>query len=64
MRARAVNVRAHTILKVSISFFAPFIFKSADFYEIIRVKGAEKQTVSLRNEPEKQAVSPHHWLEK
>ena len=38
-------------------FLAPFTSKSADFYEILRPKGAEKQPVSLRNGPEKQAVS-------
>ena len=36
--------------------------KPADFYEIIRVKGAEKQAVSLRNGPEKQTVSLFNWL--
>ena len=41
------------ILEVKISFLAPFTSKSADFYEIIRPKGAEKQAVSLRNGPEK-----------
>ena len=29
----------------------PFTSKSADFYEIIKPKGAEKQAVSLRNGP-------------
>ena len=29
------------------SFFTPFTSKSADFYDILRVKGAEKQAVSL-----------------
>ena len=43
----------NTILKVKISFLAPFTFKLADFYEIIRLKGAEKQAVSLRNGLEK-----------
>ena len=33
--------------------FGPFISKSANFYEIIRPKGAEKQAVSLRNGLEK-----------
>ena len=33
--------------------FGPFTSKSADFYEIIRPKGAEKQAVSLRNGLEK-----------
>ena len=40
-------------LKVKISFLAPFTSKLADFYEIIRPKGAEKQAVSLRNGLEK-----------
>ena len=39
--------------KVKISLLAPFTSKSADFYEIIRPKGAEKQAVSLRNRLEK-----------
>ena len=43
-----------------ISFLASFTSKSADFYEIIRSKGAEKQAVSLHNRPEKQAVSLHN----
>ena len=43
----------NTILKVKISFLTPFTSKSADFYEIIRPKGAEKQAVSLRNGLEK-----------
>ena len=43
----------NTILKVKISFLAPFTSKSADFYEVIRPKGAEKQAVSLRNGLEK-----------
>ena len=43
----------NTILKVKSSFLAPFTFKAADFYEIIRPKGAEKQAVSLRNGLEK-----------
>ena len=34
------------------SVLAPFTSKSADLYEIIRVRGAEKQAVSLRNGPE------------
>ena len=41
-----------------------FTSKSADFYEIIRPKGAEKQAVSLRNGPEKQAVSLRNGLQK
>ena len=51
-------------IQVKISFLAPFTSKSADFYEIIRPKGAEKQAVSLRNGPEKQAVSLRNGLEK
>ena len=43
----------NTILKVKISFLAPFTSKLADLYEIIRPKGAEKQAVSLRNGLEK-----------
>ena len=54
----------NTILKVKISFLAPFTSELADFYEIIRPKGAEKQAVSLRNGPEKQAVSLRNGLEK
>ena len=38
----------NTILKVKILFLAPFTSKSANFYEIIRPKGAEKQAVSVR----------------
>ena len=34
------------------------------FDEIVRVKGAEKQAVSLRNRLEKQAVSLRNGLEK
>ena len=45
-------------------FLAPFASKSADFYEINRPKGAEKQAVSLRNGPEKQVVSLCNGLEK
>ena len=33
------------------SLLAPLTSKSADFYEIIRPKGAEKKAVSLRNGP-------------
>ena len=43
---------------------APFTSKLADFYEIIRPKGAEKQAVSLHNGPEKHAVSLRNGLEK
>ena len=42
----------------------PFTSKSAIFYEIIRLKGAEKQAVSLRNGLEKQAVSLRNGLDK
>ena len=41
------------MLKVKILFLVPFTSKSADFYKIIRPKGAEKQAVSLRNGLEK-----------
>ena len=41
------------ILKVKILFMAPITCKSADFYKIIRVRGAKKQEVSLRNGLEK-----------
>ena len=44
--------------------FGPFTSKSADLYEIIRVRGAEKQTVSLRNGLEKMAVFLRNGLEK
>ena len=44
--------------------FGPFTSKSADFYEILRPKGAEKQAVSLNNELEKLAVSLPNGLEK
>ena len=54
----------NTILEVKNSLLAPFTSKSADFYEIIRPKGAEKQAVRLRNGPEKQAVSLRNVLEK
>ena len=37
-------------------FFGPFISKPADVYEIIRVNGAEKEAVSLRNGLEKWEV--------
>ena len=47
----------NTILKVKILFLAPFTSKSADFCEMIRLKGAEKQAGSLRNGLENQAVS-------
>ena len=43
----------NTILKIKISFLAPFPSISADFFESVRVKGAEKQAVSLRNGLEK-----------
>ena len=35
-----------------------------DLYEIIRVRGAEKQAMSHRNGLEKLAVSLRNWLEK
>ena len=35
-----------------------------DLYEIIRVRGAEKQAVSLRNELEKKAVRLRNGLDK
>ena len=54
----------NTILKVKILFSAHFTSKSADFYEINRPKGAEKQAVSLLNDPEKQAVSLRNGHEK
>ena len=50
--------------KVKILFLIPFTSKSADFNEIVRLKGAEKQAVSLCNGPEKQAVSLRNGLEK
>ena len=43
----------NTNLKLKIFFLAPFTSKLADFYDIIRPKGAEKQAVSLRNRFEK-----------
>ena len=42
----------------------PFTLKLADLIENVRLKGAEKQAVSLRNGPEKQAVSLRNGLEK
>ena len=47
-----------------IQFLTPLTTKSADLYEITRVRGAEKQTVSLRNGLEKMAVSLRNRLEK
>ena len=58
----------NTVNKVKDSFFTPFTSRIADLNKNIRLKGAEKQAVSLhnglekeavslRNEPEKQAVS-------
>ena len=42
----------------------PYPPKLADLAKDIRVKGAEKQAVSLCNGPEKQAVSLRNGLEK
>ena len=50
--------------RFKISSCPPFIPKLADLAENVRLKGAEKQAVSLRNGPEKQAVSLRNGLEK
>ena len=52
-----INTLPEHFTQGKISYLAPFTSKSADFYETVRVKGAEKQAVSLHNGPEKQAVS-------
>ena len=54
----------NTVHNFKNSIWPPFPPKLADFAENIRVKGAEKQAVSLRNGPEKQAVSLRNGLEK
>ena len=53
----------NTINRFKISSCPPFTAKLAAF-ENVRLKGAEKQAVSLRNGPEKQAVSLRNGLEK
>ena len=59
-----MNILLNTKFKVKILFLVPFSSKSADLYKIISVRGAEKQTVSLRNGLEKMAVSLRNGLEK
>ena len=54
----------NTINNIKNSFCPPFPSKSTDLAKNIRVKGAEKQAVSLRNGPEKQAVSLNNGPEK
>ena len=54
----------NTLNKAKHSFLIPFTSKIVDLNKSIRVKGAEKQTVSLRKEPEKRAVSLRNGHEK
>ena len=53
----------NTKLVVMISCFPSFTSKSANLYEIIRVRGAEKQAVSTCNGLQKLTVSFHNGLE-
>ena len=57
-------MNTHAKLVVIISCFPSFTSKSANLYEIIRVRGAEKQAVSPCDELQKLTVSFHNGLEK
>ena len=48
-----INTLPEHYTQEKFKFLAPLTSKSADFYETVGVKGAEKQAVSLRNGLEK-----------
>ena len=54
----------NTVNNVKNSISPPFTSTWADLAKNIRVKGAEKQAVSLHNGPKKQAVSLRNGPEK
>ena len=54
----------NTVKRFKNSNCPPFTPKLADLAENVRLKGAEKKAVSLRNGPEKQAVGLRNGLEK